>query len=95
MMAKKKQPRSLEMAAGMPNQYLNKLGVALMDDNIVKVFSEIFNEVKPRGCIVCDRSKNSGGYAKTKIAIEKEIKRLKVQGLVLEKRDYLKQVADK
>ncbi|XZO04522.1 MAG: hypothetical protein ACM65L_12775 [Microcoleus sp.] len=32
----KKKPRSLEMAAGMPNQHLNKLGVALMDDNIVK-----------------------------------------------------------
>ncbi|WP_377474384.1 MAG: hypothetical protein P2A85_17990 [Microcoleus anatoxicus] len=94
-MAKKKQPRSLEMAAGMPNQHLNKLGVALMDDNIVNVFSEIFNKFKPRGCIVCDRSKNSREYAKTKIPIKKEIKMLKIHGLVLEKRDYLKQLADK
>ncbi|MEG4417460.1 HNH endonuclease [Microcoleus sp. LAD1_D5] len=83
-MAYKKQPRSLETAAGLPIQHLNKVGVAQMDDNIVEVIPGIFGEIQPTGCIICTLSKNSRGYANKRLRINGEWKTLTVHRLVLE-----------
>ncbi|MEG4986932.1 HNH endonuclease [Microcoleus sp. BR0-C5] len=83
-MAEKKQPRSLETAAGMPIQHLKEVGVAQMDDNIVEVIPGIFGEIQPTGCIICTLSKNSRGYANKRLRINGEWKTLTVHRLVLE-----------
>ena len=83
-MAYKKQPRSLETAAGLPIQHLKEVGVAQMDDNIVEVIPGIFGEIQPTGCIICTLSKNSRGYANKRLRINGEWKTLTVHRLVLE-----------
>ncbi|MBE9162221.1 hypothetical protein [Microcoleus sp. CZ3-B4] len=47
-----------------------------MDDNIVEVISSIFGEIQGTGCIISTLSKNSRGYAKKKLKVEGEWKRL-------------------
>ncbi|MEP6516138.1 helix-turn-helix domain-containing protein [Microcoleus vaginatus] len=83
-MADKKQPRSLETAAGMPIQHLKEVGVAQMDDNIVEVIPGIFGEIQPTGCIISTLTKNSRGYANKRLRINGEWKTLTVHRLVLE-----------
>ena len=83
MMAENKQPRSLETAAGLPIQHLNKLGVEQMNDNIVEVISGICCEVQPTGCMISTISKKSRGYANKRLRINGEWKTLKVHRLVL------------
>ncbi|MDP8936128.1 MAG: hypothetical protein M3N42_18845, partial [Cyanobacteriota bacterium] len=68
-MAEKKQPRSLETAAGLLIQHLNKVGVAQMDDNIVEVIPGIFSEVQPTSCIISTLTKSSRGYANKRVRI--------------------------
>jgi hypothetical protein len=84
MMAEKKQPRSLETAAGLLIQHLNKVGVAQMDDNIVEVIPGIFGEVQPTGCIISTLTKSSRGYANKRLRLNGEWKTLSVHRLVLE-----------
>jgi hypothetical protein len=83
-MAYKKQPRSLETAAGLQIQHLNQVGVAQMDDNIVEVIPGIFGEVQPTGCIISTLTKSSRGYANKRLRINGEWKTFTVHRLVLE-----------
>ena len=84
MMAEKKQPRSLETAAGLLIQHLNKVGVAQMDDNIVEVIPGIFGDVQPMGCIISTLTKSSRGNANKRLRFNGEGKTFSVHRLVLE-----------
>jgi hypothetical protein len=84
MMANKKQPRSLETAAGLPIQHLKQVGVAQMYDNIVEVLPGIFGEVQPRECIISNLAKSSSGYANKRLRINGEWKTFNVHRLGLE-----------
>ncbi|MEG5174110.1 HNH endonuclease [Microcoleus sp. B3-D7] len=83
-MAEKKQPRSLETAAGLLIQHLNKVGVAQMEDNIVEVIYGIFGEIQPMSCIISSLAKNSWGYANKRLRINGGWKTFTVHRLVLE-----------
>lgn len=84
MMAYKKQPRSLETAAGLLIQHLNKVGVAQMDDNIVEVISGMWGQIQPTGCMISTLTKSSSGYANKRLGIKGEWKSFNVHRLVLE-----------
>ncbi|MEG4405984.1 HNH endonuclease [Microcoleus sp. MON2_D5] len=83
-MADKKQPRSLETAARLLIQHLNKVGVAQMDDNRVEVIYGIFGEIQPSSCIISSLAKNSRGYANKRLRINGGWKTFTVHRLVLE-----------
>ncbi|MEG4581665.1 HNH endonuclease [Microcoleus sp. MON1_C5] len=83
-MADKKQPRSLETAARVLIQHLNKVGVAQMEDNIAEVIYGIFGEIQPSSCIISSLAKNSRGYANKRLRINGEGKTFTVHRLLLE-----------
>ncbi|MEG4268943.1 HNH endonuclease [Microcoleus sp. Pol12A4] len=83
-MAYKKQPRSLETAAGLPIQHLKEVGVAQMNYQTVEVIPGLFGEIQPTGCIISTLAKSSSGYANKRLRINGKWKTFNVHRLVLE-----------